>query len=88
MEGGGRMWFWDESEAVNGGLQLIGNGLGHSVALPKLERFNPRCGGLKVVYKGGAVGELPINSTSMLYVYLLRVLTFTSSFTICSSIRS
>ena len=68
MEGGGRCWFWDESEAVDGGLQLIGNGLGHSVALPKLERFNPRCGGLKVVYKGGAVGELPIISTSLLYV--------------------
>jgi len=63
MEGGGRSWFWDESAAVDGGLQLIGNGLGHSVALPKLERFNPRCGGLKVVYKGGAVGELPIIST-------------------------
>lgn len=58
MEGGGRAWFWDESEAVDGGLQLIGEGLGHSVKLPKLRRFNPRHGGLKVVYSGGAVGEL------------------------------
>jgi len=55
MEGGGRSWFWDESEAVDGGLQLIGEGLGHSVKLPKLNRFNPLHGGLKVVYVGGAV---------------------------------
>jgi len=55
MEGGGRAWTWDESEAVDGGLQLIGNGLGRSVPLPKLERFNPKCAGLKVVYTGGAV---------------------------------
>jgi len=55
MEGGGRSWFWDESEAVNGGLQLIGKGLGHSIELPKLNRFKPQHGGLKVVYGGGAV---------------------------------
>ena len=58
MEGGGRAWFWDESEAVEGGLQLIGEGRGRSVVLPKLNRFNPVCGGLKVVYNGGAVGKL------------------------------
>jgi hypothetical protein len=57
MEGGGRAWFWDESEGVEGGLQLIGEGLGRSVVLPKLNRFNPVCGGLKVVYAGGAVGK-------------------------------
>ena len=56
-EGGGRAWFWDESEAVDGGLQLIGDGLGHNVPLPKLNRFKPKCGGLKVVYGGGAVGK-------------------------------
>ena len=55
MEGGGRSWFWDESEAVEGGLQLIGLGLGLGVSLPKLSRFKPLCGGLKVVYIGGAV---------------------------------
>lgn len=55
MEGGGRSWFWDESEAVDGGLQLIGEGLGLSIALPKLNRFNPTHSGLKVVYEGGAV---------------------------------
>ena len=60
MEGGGRSWFWDESEAVDGGLQLIGEGSGHSVNLPKLNRFNPLHGGLKVVYVGGAVGELSV----------------------------
>lgn len=55
MEGGGRSWFWDESEAVDGGLQLIGEGLGLGVSLPKLSRFKPLCGGLKVVFKDGAV---------------------------------
>ncbi len=55
MEGGGRSWFWDESEAVDGGLQVIGEGLGLGVTLPKLSRFKPLCGGLKVVYKDGAV---------------------------------
>jgi len=55
MEGGGRSWFWDESEAVDGGLQLIGEGLGFGVTLPKLSRFRPQCGGLKVVFKDGAV---------------------------------
>lgn len=57
MEGGGRAWFWDESEAVEGGLQIIGEGQGFSVELPKLNRFKPLNGGLKVVYLGGAVGE-------------------------------
>lgn len=67
MEGGGRAWFWDESDAVDGGLQLIGEGLGHSVPLPKLERFSPRCGGLKVLYLGGAVvrSDLEIFDGSM-----------------------
>jgi hypothetical protein len=51
MEGGGRAWFWDESEAVGGGLQLIGEGLGLGITLPKLSRFKPFCAGLKVVYK-------------------------------------
>ncbi|KAL7489479.1 hypothetical protein ACHAW6_015106 [Cyclotella cf. meneghiniana] len=55
MEGGGRAWFWDESEAVEGGLQLKGGGRGRSVELPKIERFKPAMGGLKIVYVGGAV---------------------------------
>lgn len=58
MEGGGRAWFWDESEAVEGGLHIIGNGRGLSVELPKLSRFKPVTGGLKIVYPGGAVGML------------------------------
>ncbi len=58
MEGGGRAWFWDESEAVEGGLQIIGEGRGFSLELPKLTRFKPITGGLKVVYLGGAVGML------------------------------
>lgn len=55
-EGGGRAWFWDESEVVENGLQLIGIGKGLGVPLPLLDRF--RCtatGGLKIVYEGGAV---------------------------------
>jgi hypothetical protein len=71
-EGGGRSWFWDESEAVEGGLELIGEGLGRSVSLPKLRRFIPRCGGLRVVYPKGAVGEIQTNLThALLRTYLL-----------------
>ena len=55
MEGGGRAWFWDESDAVDGGLKLIGEGKGRSIELPKIKRFKPS-GGLKIVYSGGAVG--------------------------------
>lgn len=57
-EGGGRSWFWDESEAVDDGLKLIGDGLGLCVPLPKMCWFAPQCGGLKVIYPGGAVGEI------------------------------
>jgi len=57
-EGGGRAWFWDESEVVDGGLQIIGKARGLDIDLPLLERF--KCpstarGGLRVVYSGGAV---------------------------------
>jgi hypothetical protein len=56
MEGGGRAWFWDESEAVEGGLKLIGEEQRHStLKLPRLNRFKPLNGGLKVIYIGGAV---------------------------------
>ena len=61
MEGGGRAWFWDESEAVEGGLELIGEGKGRSIELPKINRFKPSIGGLKIVYIGGAVGKLTIS---------------------------
>ena len=67
MEGGGRAWFWDESEAVEGGLQLIGEGRGRSVVLPKLNWFNPICGGLKVVYNGGAVGKFNLVFIQILF---------------------
>ena len=39
MEGGGRAWFWDESEIVDGGLQLIGKGKGQEIELPLLQKF-------------------------------------------------
>mmetsp|Transcript_9241 Transcript_9241/g.13151 ORF Transcript_9241/g.13151 Transcript_9241/m.13151 type:complete len:1880 (+) Transcript_9241:270-5909(+) len=55
-EGGGRAWFWDESEVVDGGLQLVGSGKGLGINLPLLDRFGCTArGGLKVVYEGGAV---------------------------------
>lgn len=56
-EGGGRAFYWDESEAVEGGLRLVGEGLGRSIPLPKLEKFVPTTGGLKIIYPGGAVGK-------------------------------
>lgn len=54
-EGGGRSWFWDESEVVDG-LEPICTPKGLSIELPAMDRY--RCtssGGLKVVYEGGAV---------------------------------
>ena len=54
-EGGGRPWFWDESEVVDG-LPLVNPGKGLGVPLPLLDRFKCRAkGGLRVVYDGGAV---------------------------------
>lgn len=54
MEGGGRAWFWDESEVVDNALQLIGKGKGLGIELPLIDRF--KCGGgLKIIYEGGAV---------------------------------
>jgi len=55
-EGGGRAWFWDESEVVDDGIQIIGKGLADGIELPLLKRFTC-CAkdGLLVVYSGGAV---------------------------------
>lgn len=82
MEGGGRSWFWDESEAVDGGLQLIGEGLGLSITLPKLNRFNPTHSGLKVVYEGGAVGAL------LGLVQTIIVSNIISNVSLCSNAQS
>jgi len=55
-EGGGRAWFWDESEIVDGGIQIIGEGYGRNIELPLLKRFTCTAkGGIRVVYTGGAV---------------------------------
>jgi hypothetical protein len=54
-EGGGRAWFWDESEVVDG-LEPMNDSKSKGIVLPLMDRF--RCtssGGLKVVYEGGAV---------------------------------
>lgn len=67
-EGGGRAWFWDESEVVDGGLQIIGKARGLDINLPLLERFKcSSAGGLCVVYSGGAVvrSDLEIIDGSM-----------------------
>ena len=66
-EGGGRAWFWDESEVVDG-ISIIGVAKGYAIPLPLMDRF--RClssGGLKVVYEGGAVvrSDLEIFEGSM-----------------------
>jgi hypothetical protein len=54
-EGGGRSWFWDESEVVDG-LETIGTPKGLDVELPLMDRFKcTSSGGLKIVYEGGAV---------------------------------
>jgi len=55
-EGGGRAWFWDESEVVGDSLQIVGKSKCHGIEIPLIDRF--RClssGGLKIVYEGGAV---------------------------------
>jgi len=55
-EGGGRAWFWDESEVVDNGLQLIGKSICHEIVLPLLDRFKCTAkGGLRVIFSGGAV---------------------------------
>ena len=55
-EGGGRAWFWDESEAVDDSLQLVGRGQGFDIDLPLIDRFTCLSkGGLRIVYEGGAV---------------------------------
>jgi len=54
-EGGGRAWFFDESEVVDG-LPFVGKGQADGVDLPLMDRFQCRSpGGLKVAYEGGAV---------------------------------
>jgi len=55
-EGGGRAWFWDESEVVDGGIQVIGKCLADGIELPLLKRFTCSASeGLLVIYNGGAV---------------------------------
>ncbi len=54
-EGGGRAWFWDESEVVDGGLEIIGDNGTFSINLPLLERFKCPSKGLRVIFSGGAV---------------------------------
>lgn len=60
-EGGGRAWFWDESEVVGDSLQIIGRGKAHNIELPLLNRFTGGSpGGLKIIYSEGAVVRLDL----------------------------
>jgi hypothetical protein len=53
-EGGGRAWFWDESEVADGGLQLLESKPVNKIAMPLLDRF--KCtASLRVTYSSGAV---------------------------------
>ena len=55
-EGGGRAWFWDESEVVDDSLRLVGPGRGLDIDLPLIDCFTcVSSGGLRIVYEGGAV---------------------------------
>ena len=55
-EGGGRSWFWDESEVVGDSLRLVTNIKAEGIDLPLLEKFKfDEKDSLKVVYAGGAV---------------------------------
>ena len=54
-EGGGRAWFLDESEVVDG-LPFVGKGRAEGISLPLMDRFKCKSsGGLKISYEGGAV---------------------------------
>jgi SPRY domain len=54
-EGGGRSWFLDESEVVDG-LPCVGKGKAEDIELPLMNRFKCNSsGGLKISYEGGAV---------------------------------
>jgi len=56
IEGGGRAWFWDESEVVDGGLQLVRSSAANELNLPLLDRFKCAAkGGLRITYSSGAV---------------------------------
>ena len=66
-EGGGRAWFFDESEVV-GGLPFVGKEGKGEIRLPLMDRFTCRSpGGLKITYDGGAVvrSDLEIIDGSM-----------------------
>jgi hypothetical protein len=55
-EGGGRAWFWDESEVVDDSLQNIGAIKAKGIELPLISRFQCSAkGGIKIIYSGGAV---------------------------------
>lgn len=54
-EGGGRAWFWDESEVVDGGVTIIGKSKGLDIELPLLERFTCANNDLHIVYERGAL---------------------------------
>ena len=56
-EGGGRAWFWDEIEVVNGSLQLVRSNPANEIKLPLLDRFKSTAsGGLRITkHSSGAI---------------------------------
>jgi hypothetical protein len=65
-EGGQRSWFFDESEVVDDGIELLKPTLASSITLPILDRF--RCtseGGIKVTYANGALLRSDIEISEM-----------------------
>lgn len=55
-EGGGRAWFWDESEVVDNSLQVIGKCKADGIVLPLIDKFKCRAnGGIRIIYSGGAI---------------------------------
>ena len=62
-EGGGRPWYWDESEVVEchdsennikRSVEIIGDESRYDLRLPLMQRFKPN-EGLRIVYEGGAL---------------------------------
>jgi hypothetical protein len=73
-EGGGRPWYWDESEVVEchdsennikRSIEIIGDESRYDLHLPLMQRFRPN-EGLRIVYEGGALlrSDIEIFETS------------------------
>ena len=68
VEGGGRAWFWDESEVMDDSLLILERKSSHNLehVIPRLDRFTCYGHDLKVIYEKGALlrSDLEIDSSS------------------------